>query len=233
MRKSAVIVAGGSGKRMGSEIPKQFLLLGDKPILIHTLLRFLAHDPELILSLVLPKDQLAVWEEFSVKYLSFDQIARIIVGEGGASRTESVHQGLLRLERHFDSLEEVWVAIHDGVRPFVKDEVIKHAFELAKEKGASLVCVPVKSSMREIHEAGKSRAVDRSRFYHVQTPQTFSLTAILQAFVQRPHNNFTDDASLYDDFGGSVAICEGSYDNIKITTPEDIALGESILKRGE
>ena len=232
MRKSAVIVAGGSGKRMGSEIPKQFLLLGDKPILIHTLIRFLDHDSDLILSLALPKDHLPVWEEFSVKYLSAEQMGRIIVGEGGATRTESVHQGLLRLEQHFDSLDDTWVAIHDGVRPFVKEAVIENAFEIAKEKGASLVCVPVKSSMREIHEPGKSRAVDRSRFYHVQTPQTFSLAEILQAFAQRPHNDFTDDASLYDDFGGSVAICEGSYDNIKITTPEDIALGESILNRG-
>ncbi|MEL6255296.1 MAG: 2-C-methyl-D-erythritol 4-phosphate cytidylyltransferase [Bacteroidota bacterium] len=232
MQKSAVIVAGGSGKRMGSEIPKQFLLLGDKPILIHTLIRFLEHDPELILSLALPKDHLPVWQEFSVKYLSKEQINRVLVGEGGASRTESVHRGLLRLEKYFDSLADIWVAIHDGVRPFVKESVIENAFKLAKENGASLVCVPVKSSIREVHEPGKSRAVDRSRFYHVQTPQTFSLPEILQAFAQRPHNNFTDDASLFDDFGGSVTICEGSYDNIKITTPEDIALGESILNRG-
>lgn len=232
MQKAAVIVAGGSGKRMGTELPKQFLALAGKPILIHTLERFLNFDPTLQLVLVLPEEHLEYWEGISRTFLtktSFFQ--RLETCKGGPSRTESVFNGLLCVRDRLRADEECLVAIHDGVRPFIQEGILQKAYELAEAKGASVVCVPVKSSMRERLKSGKSQAVDRSRFFHVQTPQTFQLSSIIEAFENRPHNAFTDDASLYDNFGGHVAICEGSYDNIKITTPEDIEMGESILRR--
>ena len=232
MRKTAVIVAGGSGKRMGASVPKQFLMLADKPILFHTISKFLTHDKSLLIALVLPKAHFSFWEENAEAYLSKEEQARILLCPGGKTRTQSVQEGLLKLSQSFKDLKDVYVAIHDGVRPLIKQEVINNSFMLALEKGAAVVCVPVKSSMREEVSPGKSQAVDRSRFYHVQTPQTFPLVKILKAFATRTHDDFTDDASLYDAFGESVAICMGTYDNIKITTPEDLPLAESIL-RGE
>lgn len=230
MQKAVVIVAGGAGKRMGSELPKQFLPLADKPILVHTLERFLHFDPDLTLVLVLPENHIRLWTEISQEFLTEAECVRVHTCPGGESRTASVHNGLKAIQKLIPNSVNCLVAIHDGVRPFVKKKLLQSAFDLAQEKDASVVCVPVKSSMREQLAPGLSQAVDRSRFFHVQTPQTFHLAKILKAFESRPHDLFTDDASLYDDFGGTVAICEGSYDNIKITTPEDIALGESILK---
>lgn len=230
MQKTAVIVAGGSGKRMGASVPKQFLMLAEKPILFHTVSRFLAHEDGLLIALVLPEAHFRFWEENAGSYLSKKEEGRILLCPGGKTRTQSVQAGLLKLSQSFEELKEVYVAIHDGVRPFIKQEIIGNSFELAADKGGAVVCVPVKSSMREAISPGKSQAVDRSRFYHVQTPQTFPLEKILKAFDSRPHDDFTDDASLFDAYGESVAICQGSYDNIKITTPEDLALAESILK---
>lgn len=215
---------------MGSELPKQFLHLQGKPILVHTVEKFLRFDQELKLVLVLPENHIRLWEKISQEFLPKADCMRVHTCAGGESRTASVHNGLKAVRTLVDNSQNCLVAIHDGVRPFLKQELLREAFKLARERDASVVCVPVKSSMREQVEEGKSRAVDRSRFFHVQTPQTFHLAKILEAFENRPHDLFTDDASLYDDFGGTVAICEGSYDNIKITTPEDIALGESILK---
>lgn len=218
---------------MGSKMPKQFLPLLDKPILVHTVEKFLHFDPQLLIALVLPENHIRLWEEISKKFLPEAEILRVLTCPGGESRTASVQNGLHRVAQEVENVENCLVAIHDGVRPFVKKSLLQSAFNLAKEKDASVVCVPVKSSMREQTAPGISQAVDRSRFFHVQTPQTFHLAKILQAFEKRPHDLFTDDASLYDDFGGRVAICEGSYDNIKITTPEDIALGEGILRMTE
>lgn len=232
MQKAAVIVAGGSGKRMGTELPKQFLSLAGKPILVHTVERFLNFDPTLHLVLVLPEEHLERWAEISLTFFAdASYVHRLETCKGGPSRTESVFNGLLSVRNRLEKDEECLVAIHDGVRPFIQEEILKNAYDLAETKGASVVCVPVKSSMRERLESGKSQAVDRSRFFHVQTPQIFQLSNIVKAFEKRPHNLFTDDASLYDNYGGHVAICEGSYDNIKITTPEDIEMGESILRR--
>ncbi|MEL6195054.1 MAG: 2-C-methyl-D-erythritol 4-phosphate cytidylyltransferase [Bacteroidota bacterium] len=224
----AVIVAGGSGTRMGSDIPKQFLPVGGRPILVHTVKKFLSYQENLLIKLVLPAAGMTYWENHCKQYFSHTETGRIQLVEGGSSRIASVENGLSAISQ-VDG--HTWVAIHDGVRAFVNHEMIQSSFDIAREKGAAVCCVPVKSSIRETSSSGKSKAVDRSRFLHVQTPQTFSLSKIKQAYVSRPHDDFTDDASIYEAVVGPVSISQGSYDNIKITTPEDMFVAEALMKK--
>lgn len=229
MTKSVLIVAGGSGLRMGADIPKQFLPLAGVPVLVHTLRRFFLWENTLPIVLVLPEDQFAYWEKIAMEFLTSSQRTQITLSAGGKTRTESVHNGLEKLAARV--AEDALVAIHDGVRPFVNDDMLTAAFGMAATHGASVVCVPVKASIREIGDDGQSRAVDRARFLEVQTPQTFKLKDILACYRNRPtEGNFTDDASLYELTGNTVAICPGSYDNIKITTPEDLLVAEGIIR---
>ena len=231
MNPCAVIVAGGSGSRMQSDLPKQFLPLEGKPVLIHTVLRFLAFDPQLPIVLVLPQAHLTFWEQLAPRHLSSQQLNQVSLSPGGTTRSDSVQAGLELMAAQVKVPEKCWVAIHDGVRPFVLPEMIQQAFDVAENKGASVACVPVKFSLRQRMEGGKSQPVDRAHFFEVQTPQTFRLDQILECYRLRPPGSFTDDASLYQLKGGQVSICEGSYDNIKLTTPEDLAIGHAILKR--
>jgi 2-C-methyl-D-erythritol 4-phosphate cytidylyltransferase len=231
MKKAALIVAGGSGTRMGTARPKQFLLLGGKPILIHTIERFLHLDDELPIQLVLPLTDIAFWETDAPQWLNQAEMERVRVCPGGITRTDSVQNGLEALFDHLYPPEEYWVAIHDGVRPFIDAAKLEDAYETAFSEGASVTCVPVKSSMRKQNEDGSSVAVDRSQFFHVQTPQTFRLDQILDAYENRPTGSFTDDASLFQATGEKVVICGGSYDNLKITTPEDLFVAEKVLAR--
>ncbi|MEZ4775584.1 MAG: 2-C-methyl-D-erythritol 4-phosphate cytidylyltransferase [Bacteroidia bacterium] len=231
MKKCVLIVAGGSGMRMGADIPKQFLPLAGVPVLIHTLRRFFLWENRLPVGLVLPEDQFSFWEKLAAEFLTPSQRAQITLSKGGKTRTESVHNGLEKLTARVGESEDALVGIHDGVRPFVTNDMLTTAFELAAVHGASVVCVPVKASIREIGDDGQSRAVDRARFLEVQTPQTFKLKEILDCYRNRAaEGNFTDDASLYELTGKTVAICPGSYDNIKITTPEDLLVAEGILR---
>lgn len=233
MKPTAVIVAGGSGKRMRTQQPKQFLLLNGVPILVHTVRRFLGWKDSMEIALVLPEIHLDTWSRMAEKFLSEKERARVMLCTGGSSRTASVWSGLKRLKAQTSQAQDTIVGIHDGVRPFVHHDILDRAYSMASEVGASVVCVPVKASLRKnVGEEG-SVPVDRSLYYEVQTPQVFQLDAICQAFEKRAHDAFTDDASLYQEFGGQVNICEGSYDNIKITTPEDLAIGLDIMKRME
>jgi 2-C-methyl-D-erythritol 4-phosphate cytidylyltransferase len=227
MQKTAVIVAGGTGTRMKANLPKQFLPLRGQPVLIHTLKSFLDFDPELKIVLVLHSSTHSLWEEAAAAFLNDSERQRIRTAAGGAERTESVYNGLLAMQAFAG---ECLVAIHDAVRPFVTPDMLTEAYATAEAEGASVCCVPVKSSVREITPEG-SRAVDRGRFLHVQTPQTFRLLPLLQAYQNRPHNAFTDDASLFEAMGSKVVVCQGSYDNIKLTTPEDLFVAERILNK--
>lgn len=222
-------MAGGTGTRMGSKKPKQFLELKGVPIVIHSIRQFLHWDKSMPLVLVMHTASRPEWDIIAKKFLSEEEMQRVTVCDGGAERSDSVHNGLIRLTQVIGSSVNYFVAIHDAVRPFVTHDMLDSAFSNAQAHGASVCCVAVKSSIREIGDDGKSQAVDRSRFFHVQTPQTFPLADLLACYEKRPHNRFTDDASLYESFGNAVAICEGSYDNIKITTPEDLFVGEKIL----
>lgn len=241
MEAAAVIVAGGSGLRMGGEVPKQFLPLAGVPILVRSLRAYLSWDAALRVALVLPEPQIGYWREVSAPFPEVCDPARVRLCAGGATRTRSVFEGLQALEA-WGAGPEAYVAIHDGVRPLVTREVIAAAFAQAQETGASVAAVPVKASLRELVELPDhqteyanlpSRAVDRRRFFEVQTPQVFRLGLVLEAYRQRPHDEFTDDASLAEAAGLRVLISPGRYDNLKITTPEDLPLAERLLAQQE
>ncbi len=215
----AIIVAGGSGSRMQRELPKQFIELVGKPILMHTIEQFYKYSPEIRLVVVLPEDQLEVWRELCQKH-NFNHFH--IAVAGGSTRFGSVKNGLAVVQG--DAL----VAVHDGVRPFVTTDIIKEAFDAAANYGNAVVAVSPKDSIRELLELG-SRAVDRTKYKLVQTPQCFKASILKQAYEQEEQPYFTDDASVVEALGEQIVLVEGSYRNIKITTPEDMVLAEAFI----
>lgn len=231
MHKTALIVAGGSGKRMRSSLPKQFLALGGKALLLRTLERFLAYDPQLKIVVALPADHMDLWDTLVFQSLPPADQLRVRACAGGATRTLSVWAGLAALHSQSAAPAETLVAIQDGVRPFASRAMLDDAYSKAAQFGAAVACVPVKASLRQQQADGQTVAVDRSQYWEVQTPQTFRLDLVMDAFTKRPHDNFTDDASLFQAMGGEVVLSEGSYDNIKVTTPEDLFVAERILQR--
>ena len=235
LQKTAIIVAGGTGSRMQSEVPKQLLPLGGLPILLRTVLAFLRHDAELQLVLVLHPEVMAPWQAIvGQSALPQADRNRIHSCPGGSTRTASVHAGLRTLRERVADPARCLVAVHDGVRPFASQQMLQEAYALAGEKGAAVACVPVKFSLRQQQPDGTSTPVDRAAFLEVQTPQVFGLAALFDAYVRAPHDRFTDDASLYEAVTGKpVAISPGSYDNLKLTTPEDMFVAEQVLARWE
>jgi 2-C-methyl-D-erythritol 4-phosphate cytidylyltransferase len=221
--KYAVIVAGGSGNRMKSDVPKQFLLLGGIPIIIHTLTRFINYSKGLKLILVLPQNEVKAWESLALKY-NFKTPLTIV--KGGASRFQSVKNGLNAIND-----KEALVAIHDGVRPFIGIEVIEESFSIAELHGSAVTSVPLKDSIRLV-VGEKNNALDRTNFRLIQTPGTFKLSIIKKAYQEAEIPSFTDDASVAENIGIEIKLIEGSFENIKITTPEDLMMAEGILKRG-
>lgn len=219
MQKYVVIVAGGSGKRMKSELPKQFIELNGKPILMHTIEAFSFDDIQIIL--VLPSDQIDFWQDL-VKQHNFDISHKVI--EGGKERFHSVKNGLNAIK---DS--SGLVAIHDGVRPLVKEEIISNAYRVAQEQGNAIVSIGLKDSIRSISGA-RNKQEDRANFRLIQTPQTFQVQLIKEAFEQGFDPLFTDDASVLEKAGHQINLIDGDYQNIKITTPEDLIVAESFLK---
>ncbi len=225
MHYYALIVAGGSGSRMGSALPKQFIDLGGRPVLVHTLEKFLAYSPAIQVILVLPETDFARWEEVKARF-PFTQSPNhsITTVPGGATRFQSVRNGLNVLSG------EGLVAIHDAVRPLVSVEVIRRSFEAAAQFGSGVVTVPAKDSVRQVSENGSSVALDRASLRLVQTPQTFRLDLIKKAFEQPESPRFTDDASVAEAAGFPIHLVEGSYENLKITTPEDLVVAEALLR---
>ncbi len=217
-KKYAVIVAGGSGTRMKREQPKQFIELAGKPILMHTLSVFNTDDINIIL--VLPKDQISVWNELIMKYL-FDVTHKVVAG--GDTRFQSVKNGLDFIEE-----EEGLVAIHDGVRPLIELEIIEESFRTAEKYGNAITSLPLNDSIRSV-DGIENRLEDRSKFRLIQTPQTFQLNLIKEAFQQNYETSFTDDASVLEKRGHTINLIQGSFQNIKITTPEDLIIAESFL----
>ncbi|RYY15774.1 MAG: 2-C-methyl-D-erythritol 4-phosphate cytidylyltransferase [Cytophagaceae bacterium] len=219
----AVIVAGGSGLRMGADRPKQFLLLRGEPVLLHTLRRFA--EPALSVAqlvVVLPFDQLEYWQQLIEQYAI--TIPHQLVA-GGATRWASVKAGLAALPA--DAPTDALVAVHDGVRPLITPAVIEAAYQGAAQHGAVAVAVPPKDSVRLLGAAGSS-PLDRRRLRLMQTPQTFDLALLRRAYRLPELPTFTDDASVVDDLH-PVQLVEGDYRNLKITTPEDLLLAEAIL----
>lgn len=226
MTHYALIVAGGSGSRMGSAVPKQFLDLGGKPVLVHTLEKFLAYSPEIRLVLVLPEADFDRWNSIKrfLHSITPSLPHPVLVVPGGATRFQSVRNGLGVLSG------EGLVAIHDAVRPLVSVEVIRRSFEAAAQFGSGVVTVPAKDSIRQVSENGSSVALDRATLRLVQTPQTFRVSLIKKAFEQAESPRFTDDASVAEAAGFPIHLVEGSYENLKITTPDDLVVAEALLR---
>ena len=223
MKKFALIVAGGSGKRMGAPISKQYLPVAGKPILMYTLQRFIDAVPEVELVLVIPSADFGYWESLRSDY-NFTVPHRLVAG--GNSRFQSVKNGL-------DAIDATagLVAIHDGVRPFVKPDVILESFEVAEKAGSAIAVVPLKDSIRRLSDDGKSFFQERQYFRLVQTPQTFQLAKIKKAFQVPELVHFTDDATVYEHQGWQVTLISGNAENIKITTPEDMDFAEYLASK--
>lgn len=228
LSKYVIIVAGGSGTRMNSDIPKQFLLLNGKPILLHTIERFLEiENCEVIL--VLPKTEQKYWiKEISEKYTNSPVCNndKICIADGGATRFQSVKSGLNKVAG-----ESGVIAVHDGVRPLVSKGIIEESFIKAELHGAVVASVSLKDSIREVTATGSNKAVDRVKYRLMQTPQTFDLQLLKSAYEQEENPLFTDDASVVEAMGEKITLIEGDYRNIKITTPEDMAVAEAFLKQ--
>lgn len=214
----AIIVAGGSGSRMKSDVAKQFLLLRGKPILQHTLEQFLAYSDSLPIRLVLPERDLVSWARLCDEHHFHPASVTTVIG--GASRFQSVKNGLASIPGNVDKTG--LVAVHDGVRPFVTPDIIAESFATASHRGSAVTCVPAKDSVRLTGENGGSEAVDRARVRLVQTPQTFRLDWFRRAFAVAEQPHFTDCASVLEFSNYPITLIEGSYENIKITTPDDL-----------
>lgn len=220
-KKYAIIVAGGSGSRMKASVPKQFLPLGNKPILVHTIEKFL-QIRDLSIILALPVDAIAYWQKICILY--FSDLSRLSVVEGGKTRFQSVKNALFSIEENVGL-----VAVHDGVRPFVTTEIIEKSFELAFQNSSAVVCVDSKDSVRLLDESG-NKAIDRKNVKLIQTPQTFDLEMLKLAYEVEDNDIFTDDASVVEHFGKTINLMDGDYKNIKITSPEDMEIAEIFLK---
>lgn len=222
MQEYAIIVAGGTGTRMQSDIPKQFIAVNGLPILMHTIRAFRGYARELNIVLVLPADQFALWDDLCEQY-GFRETYTLV--EGGATRFDSVKCGLGTI-----SNTEAIVAVHDGVRPVVSRDIIANSFTTAREHGTAVTSVALKDSVRSVQEDGTSAAIDRSKLRLIQTPQTFQSAWMRKAFEQPYRPDFTDCASVLEAAGFAIKLIEGSYENIKITTPEDLKWAEVYLK---
>ncbi len=222
MTDYAIIVAGGKGLRMGTDLPKQFLPIGGRPVLMHTLEAFHHALPDIRLILVLPAEQQGLWDELCRRHAFTLQHS---VVSGGATRFHSVSNGLSAIPA---SVSEAVVGVHDGVRPFVSADVIRRCYAAARQRDAVVPVVPVVETVRELTE-GASVTRDRSRFRLVQTPQTFRLSLLRRAYEQPYREAFTDDASVVEALGVDVTLVEGNRENIKITTPFDLTVAEALL----
>ncbi len=220
-KKTVVIVAGGKGLRMKSDIPKQFLALEAKPVLMHSIEAFYSYDPDMDVVVVLPELQVAFWENLCREHC-FSIPCRIV--NGGETRFHSVKNALEVLR------DTQWVAVHDAVRPLVDVETIARCFDAAEKHRAVVPVIEAVDSMRQLLQDGTSRSVDRAAYRLVQTPQVFAADLLKKAYEQDFSPLFTDDASVVEACGEDVILVEGARENIKITTPMDVALAESIIR---
>lgn len=216
-----IIVAGGKGLRMGSDIPKQFLPVGGKPVLMRTLERFREYSPTLQIILVLPKAQQDYWHQLCKDY-NFE--VEYVLADGGETRFHSVQNGLAKIP---DDAEGV-VGVHDGVRPFPSIDVIRYCYETARTAKAVIPVISVVETVRHLR-GNTSETVPRNDYRLVQTPQTFDIQ-LLKAANKQPYNDgFTDDASVVEAFGFNITLVEGNRENIKITTPYDLKIAEVLI----
>lgn len=219
MQKYAVIVAGGSGVRMGANIPKQFLLLNQKPILWHTINSFIQAYNDIHIILVLPKAYIDLGEKLLNE---FEADKHIVVG--GETRFDSVKNGLELIK------QECVVFVHDGVRCLISTELIQRCYVQTIKLGSAIPAVAATDSIRFVNE-DHHQAIDRTKVQIIQTPQTFLSSIIIPAFLNQSYNSsFTDEATVVEQYGSKVFLCNGDYNNIKITRPVDLLVAEEILK---
>ena len=216
-----IIVAGGKGLRMGGDIPKQFMTVGGKPILMRTIDCFHQYSDDIRIILVLPEAHRKYWQELCAEY-HFDTPHEIV--QGGETRFHSVSNGLAAIPDDATGT----VGIHDGVRPFVAAEVISRCYDAARTHGAAIPVMPVTDTLRHIDSATTGHNVLRTDYRIVQTPQVFDIALLKRAFTQPFREEFTDDASVVEAMGCSVEMVEGNRENIKITTPFDLKIAETL-----
>jgi 2-C-methyl-D-erythritol 4-phosphate cytidylyltransferase len=222
----AIIVAGGKGTRIKSALPKQFLELNGLPILMHTINAFQRYSKNIILILVLPEDDFETWSSLCTKH---NFTAKLILQKGGETRFESVKNGLEKIDSDASLPDrQGLVAIHDGVRPLVSEDIIGASYRLAAVHKTAVAAVRLKESIR-ITDQDNTKAVDRSKFRLIQTPQTFEVALIKKAYQIKDDPSLTDDASVVERTGQVISLFEGSYENIKITTPEDLIVAKALL----
>lgn len=225
-KEYALVVAGGKGTRIKSKVPKQFLELNGKPVLLHTLEAFYRYSEKINVILVLPEDDFQTWKSICEKY-KFHK--NIILQKGGESRFQSVKNGLAKIDGDACLPDrQGLVAIHDGVRPLVSEDIIGASFRLAAVHQSAVAAVRLKESIR-MTDQDNTKAVDRSRFRLIQTPQTFQVQLIKKAYEIKEDPSLTDDASVAERAGHVISLFEGSYENIKITTSEDLIVAEALL----
>ncbi len=225
-KATALIPAAGMGKRMGKAVAKQFLPLADKPMLAHTLLVFQrAVEIDEIIP-ILSREDMESCLAGIIEHYHITKVRTLVVG--GKQRQDSVYEGLLKVDQDTDV-----VLVHDGVRPFVTQEMIRSAVDLARQGTSVTVGVPLKDTIKEVDAGGMVLStLERSRLWAIQTPQAFPAAVLREAYEQSYHHGFygTDDAALVERAGGKVRVIMGSYENIKITTPEDLLIAEEIVK---
>lgn len=223
MKKIAIIVAGGAGNRMQSETPKQFMLLKNLPVLMHSINSFFNYDNNLELRLVLPESEIEEWQNlcnefnFNIKHEVFT---------GGETRFHSVKNGLNEIS------SPSIIAIHDGVRPLVSENTISNCFDLAEQQGTAIPVLPVTESIREVIEED-SFARQRTNYRKVQTPQVFQSELLIDAYNAGYEEDFTDDASVVEKAGYKIYLAEGNEENIKITTPLDLVIAKALLEHSQ
>lgn len=219
-KEYALIVAGGKGTRIKSKLPKQFLELSGLPILMHTINAFYRYSQTITVILILPEDDFQIWEKLCKKH---NFIQPVILQHGGETRFQSVKNGLDKIT------DDGLVAIHDGVRPLISEDIIGASFRLAAVHESAVAAVRLKDSIR-MTDQDTTKAMDRSRFRLIQTPQTFQVSLIKEAYKIKEDSTLTDDASVAEKAGHTISLFEGSYENLKITTPEDLIVAEALLK---
>jgi 2-C-methyl-D-erythritol 4-phosphate cytidylyltransferase len=220
IKRYAIIVAGGTGARMNSPVPKQFLKLDGKPILLLTINKFLDTDPNIEIILVLPQDHLKYWEQLCSENMYHKPVKIAFSGE---SRFHSVKNGLEFVT------EDGIVAIHDAVRPLVSSKTILATYKAAEMYGNAVPAVPINDSIRQI-ESTRTIAVDRAHYCATQTPQCFRSDIIKKAYQQEYHYTYTDDAMVVEAMGEPIRLVDGNPENIKITSPKDLLIAEVLLK---
>jgi 2-C-methyl-D-erythritol 4-phosphate cytidylyltransferase len=220
VKKAVIIVAAGSGSRMGGELPKQYLQLLGRPLIVHTLERFQRFDPEMKLVVVLAPAHKELWEQMAASY---EIAGGVTLALGGPTRYDSVKSGLKQIDK------ETLIGIHDAARPLVSQDTLIRCYDAALRKGSGIPVVEMDESVRMLDAEGGSVHMDRNSLKRVQTPQVFRSNRIKKVYQQPYNQAFTDDASVYETAYGPPSLVEGNRENIKLTTPIDIKLAQLLI----